>query len=68
LELSGKRPNERYFKKMSGLGKRILDGEYERLEGLKPSPILMQYNEKNRILNADGSTSADHPPEGTTLH
>lgn len=65
LELSGKRPDERYFKRMSDLGKKILDGEYERLWHLKPTPVLMRYDESNRILNSDGSTS-DGPAQRST--
>lgn len=59
LELSGTRPDEQYFKNMSKLGKRILDGDYARATGIKPAAVMLRYDDKNRILNTDGTTSAD---------
>ena len=42
-KLNGRRPSDRYFRKVTQLGETIVDGGFESIAGLKPDEILMPY-------------------------
>jgi hypothetical protein len=42
-ELTGRRPSDRYFRAITGLGEMIVDGGFQSIAGLKPDEILMPY-------------------------
>jgi hypothetical protein len=43
-KLTGERPSDRYFRKVTNLGERIAEGSFPGLAGLKPDEILMPYS------------------------
>jgi hypothetical protein len=42
-ELTGKRPTDRYYRKVTELGQTIVDGGFQSIAGLTPDEILMRY-------------------------
>ncbi|MEZ6117912.1 MAG: acyl-CoA dehydrogenase family protein [Pirellulaceae bacterium] len=43
-QLTGKRPSDRYFRKVTKLGELIADGGFQSVAGLNPDSILMPYD------------------------
>ena len=44
-ELQGKRPTDRYFRKLNRLGEAIADGAFPLIAGVEPPEILMKYDD-----------------------
>ena len=45
LQLSGKRPSDRYFRDTTSLGQSIVDGGFTSIAGLAPDEIMMPYDD-----------------------
>ena len=43
-KFTGRRPSDRYFRKISKLGEAIADGGFKSIAGLKPDEIMIPYS------------------------